>query len=159
MSDIKIIDVNKDDPYLDEIIPLFVKLYDHMKDSGIIMPLVKDGEKKWRASLDNMVGGRFGVMKAALHEDKVIGFAHGLIRYAPDYLGALKVGYLTHIFVSPEFRGNDTGKILVESVETWFKSKNVHSFELQVLCDNTGGINFWENTGYKKELFQMRKVV
>lgn len=158
MSDIKIIDVNKNDPYLDAVIPLFVKLYQHMEDTGMLLSLAEKGEEKWRISLDNMVGGRFGILKVALLNNTIIGFIHGVVRYTPDYLGGLKVGYLTHIFVDHEFREKNVGRRLVEELENWFKTKNVHSYELQVLYHNNLGINFWESVGYKKELLQMRKL-
>ena len=159
MNDIKLIDVNKGDIYMDEVVPLFIDLYDYMKKTGILMPLVEGGAASWRSSLDSMVGGRFGVMKVALHDNKVVGFINGLIRYSPDYLGALKVGYLTHIYVKPEFRDDKIGHRLVNELEVWFRAKNVHSYELQVLCDNVSGIKFWESVGYKKELLQMRKKI
>jgi ribosomal protein S18 acetylase RimI-like enzyme len=157
MSNVKILDVNKGDPYLDEVVPLFIDLYKYMKESGMLMPLADEGHAKWRASLDNMVGGRFGVVKVALHNNKVVGFIQGLIRYSPDYLGSLKVGYLTHIYIKPEYRGESVGQRMVDDLSDWFKSKNVHSIELQVLCGNISGIKFWESLGYKKELLQMRK--
>jgi hypothetical protein len=48
--------------------------------------------------------------------------------------------------------------MLVEHVEQWFRGKNVHSCELQVICNNAQGIAFWESLGYQHELLQMRKV-
>ena len=157
MSDIKIIEITKGSQIMDQVEDLFADLYDYMEDTGLQMPLVDGGEKKWRNSIEKLVGGRFGILLGAISNEKLIGFSHGAIRYSADYLGGLMVGYITHLFVMPEFRSSRIGYKLLSDVEDWFDSKGVHSYELQVLCDNSLGIRFWEKMGYKRELLQMRK--
>lgn len=158
MEDIRILEVNKDDAYMDQIETLFAELYDYMANTGLLMPLIPHGEKLWRKSIEKLIGGRFGILLAAVTGEKVVGFAHGTIKFSPDYMGGLKTGYITQIFILPEHRTKRVGKKLVETLEEWFRNKGVHSYELQVLCGNTKGIGFWENLGYKKELLQMRKL-
>lgn len=159
MDDLRILEVNKDDAYMDQIEILFAELYDYMANTGLLMPLIPHGEKLWRKSIEKLIGGRFGTLLAAVTGETVVGFAHGAIKFSPDYMGGLKVGYITQIFVSPEYRAKMIGKKLVEALEEWFKSKGVHSYELQVLCGNNNGMRFWESLGYKKELLQMRKML
>lgn len=159
MGDIVITEVNKDGIYLDQIESMFARLYSCMSDTGLLMPLVPGGEKLWRKSVEKLIGGRFGMLLAAITGEKAVGFAHGAIRFSSDYMGSVKVGYITQIFVSPEYRSKNIGKMLVRTLEEWFKDKGVHSYELQVLCGNDNGVGFWESLGYKKELLQMRKMI
>jgi len=157
MDDINIIEIDKDSPYLDSVQRLFVELFDYMSTSGLLLPLAKDGDKLWRASLEKTIGGRYAILVVARWGDEVIGFGHGTTRFSPNYTGGLKVGYITYVYVSPKSRVRGVGRQIVEALERWFDSKNVHSYELQVLCGNTIGIGFWEDVGYAKELLQMRK--
>jgi len=157
LSDISIFEIKPGDPLLDEMEGLFAHLYQYMGGTGLQMHPADGGEKMWRKSIEKLAGGRFGMLLGAKSDEKLIGFAHGAIRYSADYLGGLKVGYVTHLFVIPELRSTGIGKKLLSDIEGWFDSKDVHSYELQVLCDNSLGIRFWENMGYKRELLQMRK--
>lgn len=158
MNSIRIIEINKDSSYMAQIEDLFAQLYNYMNSTGLQMPLINGGEKLWRKSIEKIIGGRFGMLIGAIEEERVIGFAQGTIRFSADYMGSLKVGFITNIFISPEFRSKGLGKNLVSNLEEWFKSKDVHSYELQVLSGNINGIGFWESIGYKRELLQMRKI-
>ncbi|MDH5570133.1 MAG: GNAT family N-acetyltransferase [Gammaproteobacteria bacterium] len=157
--DINIVEINKGDPYMDQIERLFSDLYQYMSGTGLQMQIVEDGASIWRSSIEKLTGGRYGMLYAAISDEKVIGFAHGSIRYSAEFMGGLKVGHITHLFVLPDYRKTGIGNDLISYLEKWFLSKDVHSYELQVLCDNTLGINFWERNGYKKELLQMRKII
>ncbi len=157
MEDLQIVDVDKESPYLGQIESLFRDLYEYMKGVGLMMPLVPGGEKLWRVSVEKMSGGRFGRLLAAVRNGEVVGFGHGVVRYATDYLGGHKVGYISQLYVRPDRRTGGVGRILVAELEKWFREKNVHSFELQVICGNALGIGFWERLGYRHELLQMRK--
>lgn len=159
MNEFKLIEVTKGSPYLDQIENLFGQLYEYMRTTGLQIDLVENGENIWRTSLEKMIGGRFSTLVAAVKNDTAIGFAHGTTRFTPDYTGGLKVGFITFVFVTPNLRIKGVGKKMIDKLEEWFRSKNVNSFELDVLCDNTSGIKFWEYLGYKRELLQMRKKI
>ena len=98
-------------------------------------------------------------MIIVVHDDKVVGFAHGALRFSPDYLGMMKTGIITHIFVSPEFRSRGIGSQMLKKLQDWFIQKDTHSVELQVVADNKEAMRFWEKTGYKLELKHYRKLL
>lgn len=150
-------ELNKESPYWDKVEELFIQLYDYMEARGILMPLVENGQKMWVASLKK-TAGRFSVLNVAIMDNGVVGFACGTVRFAPGFIGSYRVGYISHVFVRPDLRGKGIGKELIDKVEEWFNNKNIHSYELQVLCDNIHAIKFFEAMGYKKELVQMRKI-
>jgi GNAT superfamily N-acetyltransferase len=88
--------------------------------------------------------------------EKVVAFAHGGLKFLPDYLGGQKTGVVTHIFVKASYRHRHIGHQLLSLLEGWFKEKKVHSIELQVIAGNDAR-EFWEKSGYSLELYQYRK--
>ncbi len=145
------------DPLLLQVEKLFELLYEQMSGQGLILPLAEKGAELWIGTVKKMIN-RMGVLIVALNEERVVGFANGTIRFTPDYLGSLKIGSITHIFVLEELRKSGTGYKLVDVLEKWFKSKEVHSIELQVISNNLNGIDFWKGCNYQEELIQFRKV-
>jgi ribosomal protein S18 acetylase RimI-like enzyme len=78
----------------------------------------------------------------------IVGFAAGNIRILPNYLGNKKVGYISHVYVSDEFKKQNIGKKLVLELENWFDEKAVAYIELEVLIDNEAAHKFWEKLGF-----------
>jgi GNAT superfamily N-acetyltransferase len=159
MAETKIVEITKGSPWLDRVQVLFKQLYQYMQNCGILMPLVENGDAVWRKSIEKIIDGRFGILKGATIDEELAGFVTAITRFAPDYLGGKKVGYISHLYINPSFQKSGIGRLLVHDVEIWLKSKNVQSLEIQVLTTNLGGIEFWEKVGYKKELIQMRKCL
>jgi len=137
---------------------LFIDLYKDMSDNGMVIPLSPDGPEQWINAVKLSLN-RFACLAVAGEADKITGFAHGAIRFMPDYLGKIKTGIVTHIYVQPGHRGTGTGKLLLQKLETWFRSKEVHSVELQVVSGNFTAIKFWRENGYMHELEQYRKTL
>ena len=160
MSGVKVFELNKENPYieqyLDQVENLFVQLFDYMKTVGLVTPLIKGGEKLWRDSLEKTIG-KMSVLIIAEKDKEVMGFAHGILRFAPNFLGEYKIGFVPHVYVSSKVRAKGVGENLYLKLEEWFKQKDVKVYELQVLCGNSGAINFWEKMGYIKNIVQMYK--
>jgi ribosomal protein S18 acetylase RimI-like enzyme len=135
---------------------LFKRMYARMDDLGLMLQLAPDGAEKWLQATKN-TAGRFGLVIVAKKGDKAVGFAHGIIKYLPDYLGGFPVGSITHIFIDEDHTGSGIGKAMVGLLEDWFRSKKVHSVELQVISGNQGAKEFWRKLGYTEELQQFRK--
>jgi ribosomal protein S18 acetylase RimI-like enzyme len=135
---------------------LFKLMYSRMEDLGLMLPLAPEGTEKWLKTAQN-TAGRFGLVILAKKGEKAVGFAHGVIKYLPDYIGGFPVGSITHIFVDNDHTGSGIGKAMVGLLEEWFRSKKVHSVELQVICGNPGAKEFWKKLGYLEELQQYRK--
>ncbi len=147
---------DKDDPQLTQVTGLLHSMYDYMDEQGLLLDLAENGAIAWTEGVKKGLG-RFGIVYTATSGDQTIGFAHGSIRLSPDYLGTLKLGVITHVYVIPEQRSSGVGEKLVKGLEEWFAEKEVHSIELQVLAKNMIGIAFWEKLGYPAELQQHRK--
>ena len=53
-------------------------------------------------------------------------------------------------------RGGEASQKMFAEMKKWFVEKKVHSIELQVVPENTIGLNFWRKLGFEIELNQMR---
>jgi GNAT superfamily N-acetyltransferase len=135
---------------------LFSQMYSRMDQMGLMLPLAPGGSEKWLKTTRN-TNGRFGLVILANKGDKAIGFAHGLIKYLPDYLGGYAVGSITHVYVDDDHTRSGAGKTMVNILEEWFRTKKVHSVELQVITGNPAAKEFWKKLGYVEELQQYRK--
>lgn len=145
-----------DQPGWDEVTELFARMYAQMDEMGLLLPLAEGGAEKWLKTTQN-TSGKFGIVVLAKDDKKAVGFAHGMLKFLPDYLGGSTVGTITHVFVDEKSRRAGTGMELVNVLEDWFRMKKVHSIELQVITGNPAAREFWKKLGYGEELLQMRK--
>jgi GNAT superfamily N-acetyltransferase len=148
---------SSDHPGWDAVAGLFSRMYSRMEEMGLLLPLTDGGTEKWLKAAQN-TSGKFGIVVIAKEDGKTIGFAHGMIKFLPDYLGGYPVGTITHVFVEENERRAGVGKELINELEEWFGTKNVHSVELQVITGNPGAQAFWKKLGYHEELLQFRKT-
>jgi ribosomal protein S18 acetylase RimI-like enzyme len=135
---------------------LFIRMYSRMDELGLMLPLAPDGAGKWLQTVKN-TAGKFSVLILARHGEEDVGFAHGMIKFLPDYLGGYPVGSITHVFVDNDFARSGIGRAMVNLLEEWFRAKKVHSVELQVITGNQVAQEFWKKLGYMEELQQYRK--
>jgi GNAT superfamily N-acetyltransferase len=148
-----------DEQILGAVEELFRELYDWMCRLGLMIPLAPAGVRKWRDAVSASLG-RFGVLviaRKASGDERIIGFAQGVLRRTPDYLGSLWVGHVPHVYVVEEFRSTGCGSRMVDALLGWFARSGVRSVELQVLVRNSHAIRFWEREGFTSELVQMRR--
>jgi GNAT superfamily N-acetyltransferase len=136
---------------------LFSEMYSEMDDMGLQLPLVPGGAAKW-VSMARNTTGKFGLVALAMTGDRVAGFAHGQVRFLPDYLGGYPIGAVTHVFVERDLRKLGIARQLVEVLEKWLSERKVHSVELQVISGNPAS-SFWSKLGYQPELSQYRKLL
>jgi ribosomal protein S18 acetylase RimI-like enzyme len=158
MEEIKYIKLDdSDNAGWDAVGELFAQMYSRMDEMGLMLPLAPGGDEKWLKMARN-TAGNFGLVILAKEGKISVGFAHGMIKFLPDYLGGFAVGSITHIFVDDHSRQSGIGKAMVNILEDWFRAKKVHSVELQVITGNPAAKEFWKKLGYLKELQQYRKT-
>ena len=146
------------DPRFEQLGPLFRKFYESMQEKGLMLPLVENGENLWLESLRKSLG-RFYQLAAAIDGNTIVGFVFGYVRVTPPYLGSLKVGFWDGLYLEAEYRKGSAVLRMIHLLEGWFREQRVHSCELQVLVGNEHTWRLWEGLGYKRELYQMRRLV
>ena len=141
----------------DAVGELFTRMYARMDEMGLMLPLIPGGTEKWMKTAQN-TAGRYGMVILAKKGESVVGFAHGMLKFLPDYLGGFAIGSITHVYVEDDSRRSGIGKALVNMLEDWFREKKTHSIELQVITGNPAAKEFWKKLGYLEELQQYRKT-
>ena len=139
-----------------DVAELFTRMYATMDEMGLMVPLAEGGTAKWLKTAQN-TSGKFGIVILARDEGQSVGFAHGMLKFLPDYLGGHSVGTITHVYVEENERRSGVGRQLVHELEEWFRVKRVYSIELQVISGNPLAQEFWKDLGYREELMQYRK--
>lgn len=134
----------------------FRELYDFMGSKGLVMPLADNGPQIWMNAIRSTLGKLSNIF-IAYDGHAVIGFVTGIIRLSPAYLGNKKIGYLSHLFIHPDYRRTGTGEKLSQRLDQWFEEKNVDIVEVEVIVHNTHSIDFFKKVGYKEDILKLTK--
>ncbi len=145
-----------DDPAIAAIAPLFVAMHNEMAAQGMLLRLAPEGAAIWLKSVGAGLE-RFGRLAVAERDGTIIGFAHAAVKLAPEHLGGLRIGHISHVYVEPKHRRTGIARSLASNLHEWLRAKEVASIELQVVHGNIAGAAFWRALGYADELLQMRK--
>ncbi len=145
-----------DDPVLPALEPLFTAMHAEMAGQGMLLHLSPDGARIWSGGIKSGLE-RFGRLAVAEVDGQLAGFAHAVVKLAPEHLGGERIGHIAHVFVVPQYRRSGTARGLVASLHEWLQAKQVASIELQVVQGNEPGLAFWRSLGYAPELLQLRK--
>ncbi len=143
---------------LNAVAALFREMYHEMERTGLNLPLIQDGEKKWIRAASQMPG-KVNHLIVAEEKDKIIGFAHGNIRLAPEYQGSIKTGFISHVFVLKDFRKVGVASTMVDLLLESLSTSGATRFDLDVLASNKAAVQFWHSKGFSKELYHMVKSV
>lgn len=141
---------------LNQLSILFKDYYSELKNNGVVLDLVNEGEKLWLEGLKKSLG-KTSVLVLVENDGHLSGFAQGNLKLLPDYLGSLRIGVVSHFFVEENARGGSVAAEMYLEMQDWFMQKSVHSLELQVLNKNIVAEKFWLKMGFSHELLQMRK--
>jgi GNAT superfamily N-acetyltransferase len=133
---------------------LWIALYRHQKDHGMLLDVSPSSFKDWAAAMTAVLG-RFTCLFVAEQAGRPIGFLAGRIRSLPPYFGGFPVGFISEVFVDEAYRGKGIGRLLVAAAIEWFQTQKVWRIELQVLVGNTGARKVYRDLGWKEELVQM----
>lgn len=140
----------------DELTVLFRKMYTEMYDYGLKTPLIENGENSWLASVTKLLG-KINHIIIAIKDDKIIGFAHGNIRLSPEYQGGFRIGYITHVFVTKEYRNQKVASRMIDMLIEALKTAQAKRIDLDVLTKNAEAIKFWKRKGFIEDLYHMVK--
>jgi len=86
----------------------------------------------------------------AEENDMCIGYVMGWIEYRPPIYKKRKVGYLSNIFIDPDYQKQKTGTQLYSRIETWFIEKKVDLIEIKSDIKNEKAIHAFLAYGFKK---------
>ena len=99
-----------------------------------------------------------GDIMIAERDDAVIGFVHVEENAPPPYPSVVphKYACIIDFFVMREYRRNGAGRLLLDKVKRWAKSRNQEYLELMVWENNGSGRRFYEREHFTTASRTMR---
>lgn len=134
--------------------PLWLALYEHQKENGMLLELPADAYQKWTASISSLLG-RFACLFLAESNGETVGFLAARIRSIPPYFGGGQTGFISEVYVDDRRRSKRIGERLMAATTEWFRELGITRIELQVIAHNTGAREFYLRHGWREELVQM----
>lgn len=134
--------------------PLWLSLYEHQAEHGMLIHLPDQAYDAWVKSLAPLLG-RFAAIVLAENQGQLIGFVAGRIRTMPPYFGGGAAGFISEVFLLDTYRGSGIGRRMIEESLNWFRQQGVARVELQVVSGNQAAIDFYRKLGWYDELRQM----
>src|SRR5215475_4171524 len=138
----------------DRIKPLWIALYQHQYEHGMLLRLPEGAYDAWLKSILPFLG-RFASVVIAERNGEILGFVAGRIRTLPPYFGSAAIGAISEVFISDAYRGAGIGRRLLAFSLQWFEAQQITRVELQVVAGNPDGIRFYHQLGWREELLQM----
>jgi GNAT superfamily N-acetyltransferase len=127
------------------------------RDGPLLFGPANDG-----VDAEALVGGIAGAADAAdrlvlvgTFDDVVTGFAGGHVER--DRRGTGARGVLDACYVEPGARGVGIGRLLVESMVSWFEGHGVDGVDSTALPGDRGAKNFFESAGFKARMLTMHR--
>lgn len=109
-------------------------------------------ENTWQKIIDE-TSPIFGF--GAFVDDKLIGFAHVVLH--PNTWNTTDCCYLEDLFVSEKVRGQGVGRVLIEQVYTFAKSKNCNRVYWVTTADNKNAQVLYNQLATKTDFILYRK--
>jgi GNAT superfamily N-acetyltransferase len=134
----------------------FLAMYAHFAAVSGRASLREDAFRLWLGNFGPPAAGKSRLICAARQGGACIGFAEGLLRMPPAYVRPGLIGFVAHIHVAPDWRGQGVATALQERLRAWFVSRGAREAQLQIVQGNTLAEGFWFRQGFRPELLQMR---
>ncbi|PNC41285.1 hypothetical protein CXU10_00210 [Akkermansia muciniphila] len=105
-----------------------------------------------------MIESGSGDIMIAERDNAVIGFVHVEENAPPPYPSVVphKYACIIDFFVMREYRRNGAGRLLLDKVKRWTKSRNQEYLELMVWENNGSGRRFYEREHFTTASRTMR---
>jgi GNAT superfamily N-acetyltransferase len=92
----------------------------------------------------------------AVSNEELVGSGYIKIEDSNSYHRNPEHGYIGFIFVKPFFRGKKISTLILESLKSWAKEKNLKELRLDVYSNNSNAIKSYDSFGFTKSLVNMR---
>lgn len=95
----------------------------------------------------------------AVAEDEIVGSGYLRIEKSGSYRKNEFNGYIGFMYVKPNFRGKRISSLILESLKSWAKSKELKELRLDVYNENLAAIKSYERFGFNKSLINMKMEI
>ena len=96
------------------------------------------------------------LLVAAINKE-VVGSGYARIENAKPFLQHGRHAYLGFMYVTPQWRGKDINKKIIDALTNWVQQHNITELRLDVYQPNIAAIKAYEKAGFTKHMIEMRK--
>jgi RimJ/RimL family protein N-acetyltransferase len=119
-------------------------------------PTIQEGPIHYY-DLDKMLASsHIHLVVAETADGTLIGSGYARIDPSRHYLKHTHHAYCGFMYVDPAFRGQGINQLIIDSLKTWAKSKNLTELRLDVYTTNDAAIRAYEKAGFSPYLINMR---
>jgi ribosomal protein S18 acetylase RimI-like enzyme len=131
-----------------ELSLLFAEFHHNYDKKFKLNWFVSDSNKKWVSSY--LQDQEKCLLIALNEENKIIGYLMGSLLAKDDieHLELACASKVEELFITEPYRSSGLGTNLINSFFDWSREKGAESVYLEVLKQNTRGINFYEKNGF-----------
>lgn len=153
------------DAYQEQVKDLLVELQEHIVsiDKEGYNILTPDYREKYFAKTIEDVKSYEGVIFLAIEDNNVLGMIAGVINNDDDAetyeFKAPKRGRITELVVTKKSRGKNIGTMLLDYMESYFKSVGCVGVLIDVFAYNEGAYKLYQRRGYFDRLHEMMKKI
>lgn len=128
---------------LDSVFELLNELYENKIEYSIFT-------KKYKESLED--SNFYGIV--AIKENNVVGVL--ISRVINRLAKKNNILFIDDLIVNEKCRNTGIGKLLIQTANTYAKSKNCGALELTSMIKNTNAHRFYENNGFEKRQYKFK---
>lgn len=157
--------IEYEEKYAENVKDLLVELQEHLVDiDSWHFQVMKDTYRENCFKRDmKAVNTQEGKIYLAKENNEIVGLVVGVIPPRDDEdrdtNTCARNGSVLELIVSKKSRGNGTGKLLLQKIESYFKEQNCENISIEVYGPNTRAFNFYDKNGYKPiEYIVMKKI-
>ena len=118
-------------------------------------------EENFKDTMEELLSQN-GKIFLAVEDDNMVGLIMGLINNEEEStydFKAPKRGRVTELIVSSKSRSKGIGKMLLKTMENYFKEMGCKALLIEVFGYNDKGRNFYNNNGYLERNVEVMKVL
>ena len=134
-----------------EFVKEHAKLYD-----PIFYKLSDSANTEWVSWALKKLESEELILFLAENECVIVGYVSGWIETRSPIYALNKIGFLSNIYVAPEYRGKGIARLLNVELLLWFKKQGMEYVELFVDSRASAAVSAWSKLGYQEVGKRMR---
>jgi len=124
--------------------------YEYENNNKDIFEIDSIKEEDIRNYFQRFIGHESNKAYIVIYDKKIIGYITLTINNQPDFWKVKKVGGISGLMVSKEFRKNGIGTKLVKKGMEYFGQKGIKYFTVLTSVNNINGISLYKKCGFEQ---------
>ncbi len=133
-------------------------LLDHVKYEAYYEPSY-DSRNQFKSMLNWALTTRDRFIFVCDKDQKIIGFLYGILRSIPPVFKRGIEAHVSDVVVKDEFRSRGYGEKLINHFKEFAEKEGANVMSLNVHIKNTRATDFYERTGWTKQMIVMRQEI